>query len=224
MQCLAKSHWPLIVYDLLPHCRACNRSHPRKSQLHREREHQARLNNVVLVGSKVHEQSRELSQLSNYLCHFSLFVQVKPQPPSPPAPPPRTPACTGPLPPPVPSPSRGLSDSFTVGRPLAAMALQTRRTGRARRRGSGPGNRWSAACPSRRTPGSGRKSVLCSSMILSSSSPSEKMMSFWVGSSPRAFHQSMAISAPVHRVAAIDADAGPARQPVGGVLQEPLVP
>jgi hypothetical protein len=112
----------------------------------------------------------------------------------------------------------GLSDSLTVGRPSADTALQTRLNGASASSGPAAESRWSASCPSQRTP-SPALELGVQRFDLSTSSPSEKITSFFVGSSPRLPPADRRFRA-LGRIAAVDADAGPARQPVGRVLQE----
>src|SRR6056297_3132901 len=91
---------------------------------------------------------------------------------------------------------RGVSESFTVGRPLAATALHTREKGARRSPSVRPRKSLVSSVPQPKLTRTRPENCLCRVMILSSSSPSEKITSFRRGSSPRDFHQAMAVSAP----------------------------
>src|SRR6056297_1561677 len=92
---------------------------------------------------------------------------------------------------------RGLSDSFTVGRSLAATALQTSEKGARASPSVSPRKSLVRSVPQPKLNRTRPWNCLCNSMILSSFNPSEKMMSFSRGSSPRVCHQRIAVSAPV---------------------------
>ena len=91
----------------------------------------------------------------------------------------------------------GLSLSFTVGFPLAEIALHTSEKGARVSFLVSPLKSLVSMVPQPNDTRTRPANWVCNSTILSTSSPSEKMTSFWVGSSPRDVHQLIAVCAPV---------------------------
>src|SRR6056297_915120 len=90
---------------------------------------------------------------------------------------------------------RGLSDSFTVGWPLADTALQTSEKGASASFSVSPRKSLVNNVPQPKEVRTRPANRACRSMILSTSRPSEKISIFSRGSSPRSVHQRIAASA-----------------------------